>query len=168
MTLLDRILVDRDLRVEATMKTYENLHKVYDGLISQHMASSLVEWCRAQLCGGLPEWLVGGALANAHMNLVAHLTGIPPNVLGRQSVFFLLEPNIRPFHDEEEAWEADRFPLDGLLDAAAMMTLARHGASLRRAGGFKSGAFVRVIKALGLFEFDVPHMPIIPAASTAP
>lgn len=159
MTLVERLRRDRENELIAVAQRYEHLRAIYEGMPLIRSSNQVTTWCRNRLGDGLPEWLVGSALANAQMNEIATRLGsrLSPEIVTRRGLALLLESPSREQLGLVQVWDLTEERLDFSLDLAALTVMQRHGAEARAGRGYVRGTFVRTAKAIGLAALDVPH-----------
>lgn len=164
MTLVDRVRAKREQELEAIASRYDNIRQAYGDLLAKNAASPTVGWCRTRIAEGIPEWLVASALMNAHLNLAGERLrpAVLQELVRRQKALALQDSNVRPLLDTSRAWEMGAKLLEASLDMSSLSVLQRYGARGRVGKGYPSGAFLRVLRAVGLDALDVPHAPVIP------
>lgn len=166
MTLIDRLHRERAAELASITKCYVNLQRIYEGLLERHDSSVAVAWCRSRLLEGFPEWLVGWALATAHANMILELLKNTPfeERMSRLGPVFLSEQPARSHLEKDAAWEIDTDRLEAALEVTTYGVLRKHGALGRPERGYAPGTFLRVARAVGLVELDVPHAPLFSQA----
>lgn len=164
MNLFERFASQRAREIEAISSRYDHVQKIYGDLLQRYSQSRAMTWCRTRLVDGIPEWLALTALVSAHATMAVETPQLP---LSKQSVrtrgpWILTEPAVRAYLESAPFWDLDDDLLEATLEAGVLTVLSRHGAQARPGRGYRPGTFLRVGRAIGLLDLDVPHIRLIP------